>query len=58
MAKGKKRLAQLGAKKVRKEAAMKHPGGSSRYGRKVKWCQSHGVFGFQVPEPKPWNKIT
>lgn len=27
----------------------------SRYARKKKWLAGTGLFGFQVPEPKPWR---
>jgi hypothetical protein len=29
--------------------------GESTYARKKKFCDRHGVYGFQVPEPKPWK---
>lgn len=29
--------------------------GKSRYARKRKWLAGSGLFGFQVPEPKPWR---
>jgi hypothetical protein len=55
MAKGKRRKEVEKKKKARKEAAMKHPSGESQYGRKKRYCESNGVWGFQVPEPKPWR---
>lgn len=29
--------------------------GESQYARKKKYCDRHGVYGFQVLEPKPWK---
>jgi len=37
--------------KARKTSA---PLGMSKYARKKKYCDRHGVYGFQVPSPKPW----
>lgn len=55
MAKGKKRKAAQASKLSRKIAAMNHSSGKSKYGRKAEYCRIHGVFGFQVKEPKPWK---
>lgn len=41
--------------RAQKEAGMCRPGGKSLYARKREWCLRHGVFGFQVLEPKPWK---
>ena len=30
-------------------------GGDSKYARKRAWCHKHGVWGFEVREPKPWK---
>jgi endonuclease YncB( thermonuclease family) len=30
--------------------------GESQYARKKAYCQKNGVWGFEVPEPKPWKK--
>lgn len=38
-----------------KQAGMKRPGGKSKYGRKSEWLHSHGMWGFDVPHPKPWR---
>lgn len=54
MALGKRRLKALAEKRSRKIAAMKHASGMSKYGRKHTYCERNGVFGFQVPDPKPW----
>ena len=27
----------------------------SNYGRKHVWLSRHGLWGFEVPEPKPWR---
>ena len=29
--------------------------GDSKYARKRIWCAKNGVWGFEVPEPKPWK---
>jgi hypothetical protein len=31
------------------------PEGDSKYARKRRYLKRHGLFGFQVPEPKPWK---
>lgn len=31
-------------------------GGDSQYARKKTYCHKNGVWGFDVPEPKPWKK--
>ena len=38
-----------------KERGMKNPGGNSNYARKASYCRGNGVWGFEVPEPKPWK---
>jgi hypothetical protein len=35
---------------------MSKEGGESDYARKRDYCNKHGVWGFEVPEPKPWKK--
>ena len=55
MAKSKKRHQQLLQKQSRKKASM-NSHGTSRYARKASYCASHGVWGWQIPEPKPWGK--
>ena len=54
MAKGRARKAVFSASAARKTAQYK-PGGKSRYARKRAYCRKHGVWGFDVPEPKPWK---
>ena len=55
--KGKKRKAGRTAKQQRR-ARMASEGsigrGESRYARKRKWLDSNGLWGFEVPHPKPW----
>ena len=46
-------LAKQQAKAGRFAAAGKRRG-QSRYARKAKYCQKNGVWGFEVPAPKPW----
>jgi hypothetical protein len=55
MAKGKRRSQAIAEKDKRKKAAMNHPGGQSKYGRKAKYCAAKGVYGFEVHDPKPWT---
>ena len=47
----------LSEKKRRKlNASYKAGGGDSQYARKYAYCFKHGVWGFEVGEPKPWKK--
>jgi hypothetical protein len=39
----------------RNSKAYKEGGGESRYAKKHKYCIKNGVWGFEVPEPKPWK---
>jgi hypothetical protein len=38
-----------------KARGMKNPSGNSKYGRKHAYCVKNKVWGFEVPEPKPWK---
>jgi desulfoferrodoxin (superoxide reductase-like protein) len=51
-----KRQKTMAAKRARKASIMKRNGGESTYARKRDYCNKHGVWGFEVPEPKPWKK--
>jgi hypothetical protein len=42
-------------KQKRKGQAYSAGGGDSRYARKRQWCIKNGVWGWEVPEPKPWK---
>lgn len=53
MAKSKKRVKQQNAKRLRQSDTA--ASGSSNYARKKAYLRRHNVFGFQVPEPKPWK---
>ncbi len=57
MAKGKGRAAKS-SERQRRRARMAKEGtigkGCSRYARKRKWLDSNGLWGFEVPAPKPW----
>jgi hypothetical protein len=47
----------LSDKKRRKlSAAYRDGGGNSKYARKRAFCLKNGVWGWEVPTPKPWNK--
>ncbi len=55
--KGKRRAAKSGERQ-RKRARMAKEGttgkGCSRYARKKKYLDRNGLWGFEVPAPKPW----
>jgi len=53
--KGKSRLKLAAEKSARKKSEAAHPSGMSKYGRKSTYCEKKAVYGFQVPEPKPWR---
>jgi hypothetical protein len=59
--KGKRRKLQSERKRHRKTAAYteapqnKQGKRLSMYARKYLWLAKHGLWGFQVPEPKPWK---
>lgn len=55
MAKSDKRKKMHAEKKMRKAAAMRSPGFVSNYGKKHAYLTHHGLWGFDVPEPKPWK---
>ena len=47
----------LSEKKRRKlSASYRDGGGDSQYARKHAYCSKHGVWGFEIAEPKPWKK--
>ena len=50
-----KRARALAAKRAWKAARVGHAEGTSRYARKYKYLHVHGLWGFEVPEPKPWR---
>ena len=54
MAKSAKRQKILAEKRARKANILK-ASGNSRYGKKASYLKKHQVFGFDVPEPKPWK---
>jgi endonuclease YncB( thermonuclease family) len=43
-------------KRMKNTAQYKAGGGESQYALKKAYCQKNGVWGFEVPEPKPWKK--
>ena len=53
----KKRKLQSGVKRRRQTAAYREgsDGGQSNYARKARYLKRVGLWGFQVPEPKPWK---
>jgi hypothetical protein len=50
-----KRQAARAQSRAQKEAGMKAPGGASKYAKKRAWLMKNGMFGFDVPNPKPWK---
>lgn len=50
-----KRADARSRRRAQREAGMKNPSGESNYGRKKRWLDSHGAWGFDVPHPKPWR---
>ena len=42
-------------KAAAKASRARNPGGNSKYARKVQWCRRNGVWGWEVPSPKPWR---
>ncbi len=53
--KSEKRKAQSSRKRHKKSAAYKEGKGNSLYAKKRAYCLKNGVWGFEVPEPKPWK---
>lgn len=56
MAKSARRQKTMAAKRQRKASQMKNSGGRSHYARKRAYCIRNNVWGFNVPEPKPWRE--
>lgn len=42
-------------RRAQRQSGQKRPGGKSRYARKRDWLLAHGMWGFDVPHPKPWG---
>lgn len=42
-------------RRAQRKASQLKPGEKSRYARKKEYCDKHGVWGFEVPTPKPWG---
>lgn len=51
----KTRARQRAAKRERKMTKRSDGAGESKYARKKKWLNSNGMWGFDVPSPKPWR---
>lgn len=45
---------KFAAKRAARASRARTPGQTSRYARKAKWLARHGLWGFEVPSPKPW----
>jgi hypothetical protein len=59
MSKSHRRRAESTRKAFKRSAAYKAGGnkkGTSNYARKRAYCVKHGVWGFEVPIPKPWKR--
>lgn len=50
-----RRANERAKRRAQREAGQRRPGGRSNYARKAEWLNAHGVFGFEVPQPKPWR---
>jgi len=44
-------------RRAERESGQRRPGGKSAYAKKSAWCHAHGVWGFDVPSPKPWKSL-
>lgn len=55
MKRSKKRAQERAKRSAARAAGQKRPGGQSAYARKAAWLQTHGMWGFDVPHPKPWR---
>lgn len=53
--KSNKRQNQKNSKRQRKAISMQKSGGQSQYARKKAYLNSHGGWGFDYDEPKPWK---
>ena len=55
--KSKKRITQSARKRQRQSSSYREGSkeGQSQYARKVRYLKRVGLFGFQVPGPKPWK---
>lgn len=51
----KKRSKHRAAKRDRNSRPRPLSMGKSKYARKRQWLTSHGMWGFDVPSPKPWK---
>ena len=58
MAKSKRRNTESTRKALRRSQRYLDGGGESNYARKRKYCLRHGVWGWEVPYPKPWRKAS
>ena len=52
---GKRRI-ELQKRRAARKAAILKASGESSYATKKKWLEARGLFGFQVPAPKPWKR--
>lgn len=51
-----KRTNERAKRRAQRAAGQKRPGGESAYARKRDWLTTHGMWGFDVPHPKPWRR--
>ncbi len=54
MKRSKRRTDDRAKRRAARAAGQKRPGGKSSYARKAEWLNAHGMWGFDVPHPKPW----
>jgi len=55
MPKTKARQQRIAEKRAWKKKRMERKDHDSKYSRKRAYCIRYGVWGFDVPEPKPWK---
>ncbi len=58
MAKSIRRKKESERKAFKRSANYLDGGGESNYARKKAYCHKHGVWGFEVPIPKPWKRAS
>lgn len=57
----KRRTARQKSREEKRRAKLhriNNPGQSSSCARKVRYLNKNGLWGFEVPEPKPWRRAS
>lgn len=58
MGKATKKKTLTDKKKLKMGSKYRGGGGDSRYARKRKYLARRGLWGWEVPEPKPWKRAS